>query len=768
MASRVRIGKSAFFIVMLSLACLLCAGPSFALYYGGGSYDGYSSADSPGLSVSNFSAAAFSESRLDYSWIRNSTNESGFAVLDGSNNVKVLAAAGAAATSETGLSANTLYTRKVHAFDAAGASTSDSTAKYTLIETPSSATFEVTTSTGITIRSGHALSNLSSGSSGVLFRNVTAGADSGWIQSNGWTSSSLSPDTEYVFQITARNSDGTSTPTLETSWTTAPAPPVNLTAQVAADFAVLSWDPPPGASAYSVSMGTDPAGTNMGTTATTEAVLKKTGLSGGTAYHWFVRSASGSGTGDASAVASFVRTASKLGFIAQPSTAESLAQITPAVRVAVQDEFGNTIIDDNSTSVTVSLLNAPPLAVLYGALTKTASSGVAGFDDLSVDRRSDGYRLEAAAPGLSSATSESFDITDDKATLVGSVAPSDASVGVSREAVVRAAFTAAMYKPSVQSAFSLKAVRDESGRPIDEPVAGALSWPDQKTAVFTPSALLNANHTYRIGIAKEAESLSGEPMQDDFSASFSTVGDNIADNTVIADDGKTALFLPAGSVGKNYYVKISTDPVSRPIAVVPAKITTANSKVAAEGNPFKFPVNASAREFVLYDNSGNRITDELNHNATVTIPYHDTDAGGPPESLLVCRLDETNGLWVLYTNSSVDTVSKTVSAPTAHLSAFGLMSVPSTTVRHVYAFPNPFKPSAGHADVTFSNLPPVCTIRIFTLTGTPVRTIPVSSDTGQTVWDVKNDAGGDLVSGMYFYVVYTPEESKTGKIVVIR
>ena len=218
-----------FFIVF----AVLISSPAFALHYLGGSYDGYSSSNSPSLSVSNFTAEAASSTQINYTWTDNSTNETGFQIIDGSGNVKVNAAADATSTSEAGLSANTQYTRKVQVYNATAISTSDAISKYTSIEAATSATWEGVTSSSITIHSGNALSNLTSGSSGIYFENVTAGTNSGWIQTNSWISSSLSQNTTYTFRITARNGDGVITATLEATQTTlynAPSAPTNFTA----------------------------------------------------------------------------------------------------------------------------------------------------------------------------------------------------------------------------------------------------------------------------------------------------------------------------------------------------------------------------------------------------------------------------------------------------------------------------------------------------------------------------------------------------------
>lgn len=161
---------------------------------------------------SSFAGIASSTSSLSHSWIINSTNESGFYITDGSGNIKVHVAAGTSTTLESGLLPNTLYTSKCVAYNNDGASTSDAVSRYTSIESPSGIDFSGVSSTRITLNASNAFSNLSLGSSGLLFENITAGTSSGWIKTNTWTSTGLSPDTEYSFRIKTKNGDGIENP----------------------------------------------------------------------------------------------------------------------------------------------------------------------------------------------------------------------------------------------------------------------------------------------------------------------------------------------------------------------------------------------------------------------------------------------------------------------------------------------------------------------------------------------------------------------------
>jgi len=67
----------------------------------------------------------------------------------------------------------------------------------------------------------------------------------------------------------------------------------------------------------------------------------------------------------------------------------------------------------------------------------------------------------------------------------------------------------------------------------------------------------------------------------------------------------------------------------------------------------------------------------------------------------------------------------------------------------------------------FSPLPEECTIRIFNLTGTLLRTLEKTGTEPFTYWDLKNEYGLQVTSGIYIYIVQSEELGETmGKIAV--
>jgi len=126
----------------------------------------------------------------------------------------------------------------------------------------------------------------------------------------------------------------------------------------------------------------------------------------------------GSGSGS---VYVFVGVPSKLAFTVQPSDTAAGGQVSPFVKVEVQDASGNTVTS-STASVTVALGTVPTSgAKLSGTTTVEVSNGVGAFSLLSIDRGSNGFTLTASAPGLTGATSASFNVTGSSAAPVPSL-----------------------------------------------------------------------------------------------------------------------------------------------------------------------------------------------------------------------------------------------------------------------------------------------------------------------------------------------------------
>ena len=94
----------------------------------------------------------------------------------------------------------------------------------------------------------------------------------------------------------------------------------------------------------------------------------------------------------------------------------------------------------------------------------------------------------------------------------------------------------------------------------------------------------------------------------------------------------------------------------------------------------------------------------------------------------------------------------------------------SNSLASVYAYPNPWdirNPNITQRKVTITNLPDGATVKIFTLSGFWVKTLPLASG-GSTAWDLTNDNGERVASGLYFYLATTPGATTHGEIAIIK
>jgi hypothetical protein len=98
----------------------------------------------------------------------------------------------------------------------------------------------------------------------------------------------------------------------------------------------------------------------------------------------------------------------------------------------------------------------------------------------------------------------------------------------------------------------------------------------------------------------------------------------------------------------------------------------------------------------------------------------------------------------------------------------------------VKVVPNPYLVSSQYEEefgvqrrepirlLKFNNLPPQCTIHIFTLDGDEVQTIEHNSDSGTENWNMRGAGGREIAPGIYIYVVKTPQAEKMGRFAVIK
>lgn len=219
----------------------------------------------------------------------------------------------------------------------------------------------------------------------------------------------------------------------------------------------------------------------------------------------------------AHATAAFVAgPAASLAFAVQPGDVVAGALVSPAVRVAVTDAFGNAVAAP--TEITLALTGGATGAALLGTLGAVATAGSADFADLSLRAAASGYALTASSPGLPATTSAPFDVAPaapDAATSDLAAEPTAVAAGGSSAltATVRDAFgnpipdaTVAFEATGTENAISAPAATDGAGV-----AAGTLSSTkaETKTVSARVGALTLTDHpavTFTAGAADPARS----------------------------------------------------------------------------------------------------------------------------------------------------------------------------------------------------------------------------------------------------------------------
>ncbi|RQV98182.1 T9SS C-terminal target domain-containing protein [bacterium] len=94
----------------------------------------------------------------------------------------------------------------------------------------------------------------------------------------------------------------------------------------------------------------------------------------------------------------------------------------------------------------------------------------------------------------------------------------------------------------------------------------------------------------------------------------------------------------------------------------------------------------------------------------------------------------------------------------------------AVNLNDAYVFPNPYRGvgAGGGEGVHFAGLPEKATIRIFTIQGRLIKEIEHAGFSGAADWDLANDRGDRIASGVYLYVIKSGDDEVRGKLAVMR
>jgi hypothetical protein len=193
-----------------------------------------------------------------------------------------------------------------------------------------------------------------------------------------------------------------------TTATTALSPAVQVTARDSVGNTVTSFT-----SNVVMTISTNPGGGTLTGTTTVAAVAGVANFSNlhidkvGTGYR--LAATAGAVSNISNAFSILAGTATHLVFTVQPSNTTAGATITPAVQVTALDA-GNNVATGFVANVVIGIKTNAGGGTLAGTLTIAAGAGVATFSDLSINNIGTGYTLQATSGGLTSATSNTFNI----------------------------------------------------------------------------------------------------------------------------------------------------------------------------------------------------------------------------------------------------------------------------------------------------------------------------------------------------------------------
>jgi len=359
--------------------------------------------------------------------------------------------------------------------------------------------------------------------------------------------------------------------------------------------------------------------------------------------------------------------------------------------------------------------------------------------------------------------------------------PRNGAAGIPIDTSIQITFAEEMNVYTTTSAIKVEAIVNKNGETITpEVVSGDFSSSyDANTRrhkfIFQPVSPLKNNHTYQVTVSTTATDIVGKPVVG-FEFGFTTISNYRESNTFVSGGSKMKIILDARTLKEDFFVQISTFPLKD--SPKKTNIIDANNKLDNDNDPFSFTLEPSVVEIEAFNANGNPITDTFEIPATITLLYDDSspedgivDGTSPPlreETLKVYWLNESHSLWVKLSDSRVNTGSNHVSADTFHFSIFSLHGGGTADLSDAYAYPVPFIPSRGDTDITFTNISPLCTIKIYTLNGELVKTIEHTSGATSYSWDAANDRGDGLGSGVYLYLIKNDKNKKKGKLIIIR
>lgn len=234
-------------------------------------------------------------------------------------------------------------------------------------------------------------------------------------------------------------------------------------------------------------------------------------------------------------------------------------------------------------------------------------------------------------------------------------------------------------------------------------------------------------------------------------------------NVTVKEMG-TEIEIGENSLNKNYYLEIDKPSLNKP------HIEIANLRL--QDDPTFKQMEDTIIRIIAKDGDKNVLSNNLSTgSATLSIHYQEPQCDISEETLKIYILDDTGieSRWVEIPNSVVLPEADLVYATIPKLGTFILIgaNIPDDFNNFV-VYPNPFKPTERSDEkIIFEGLPEDSYIRIYDISGHLI--VEAKDKEAIWVWDVNNNVGEKVDSGVYIYIITTEKGlKKIGKIAVIR
>jgi subtilisin family serine protease len=260
----------------------------------------------------------------------------------------------------------------------------------------------------------------------------------------------------------------------------------------------------------------------------------------------------------------------------------------------------------------------------------------------------------------------------------------------------------------------------------------------------------------------------------------------IQPRSIISDQGGKRAILSFGSVFQDsllYRMLIDTlyDLQGSPLVRSPIDTLHFTPSAAAQTPPYLVTANiTSARSVITVGFSQPMNNFDLGVKANYSITA-DVSAGlTQADSLQIYDIGLLPGLQAVELaidpNTPLNSLIYRVEVRNVHSLSTGLpidtthnaavINFLMTDLNHVFVAPNPYDPNSGQDYLKFENLTESGEIHIVTVTGVVIREMDYGN--GVAVWDLKNERGQKVGSGVYLYFIKSGSQKAWGKFAVVR